>query len=138
MILQLLKKVSGSTSCIEENDSFTYNKDFTTTYSSIRMKPVFLNIQIDYQITEERKVNGEATTMINLSKEFVNTYVHTGRKLPLGGREDMNVAVQLKEVPETVKQFPKGGIGSSERGQVTIPAHNTLKAAGPCPSYLKK
>ena len=79
----------------------------------------------------------EATTMINISKEFVNTYVHTGRKLPLGGREDMNVAVQLKEVPESVKQFPKGGIGSSERGQVTIPAHNTLKVAGPCPSYLK-
>ena len=80
----------------------------------------------------------EATTMINISKEFVNTYVHTGRKLPLGGREDMSVAVQLKEVPESVKQFPKGGIGSSERGQVTIPAHNTLKVTGPCPSYLKK
>ena len=79
----------------------------------------------------------EATTLINISKEFVNTYVHTGRKLPLGAREDMNVAVQLKEVPESVKQFPKGGIGSSERGQVTIPAHNTLKVAGPCPSYLK-
>lgn len=70
MILQLLKKVSGSTSCIEENDSFTYNKDFTTTYSSIRMKPVFLNIQIDYQITEERKVNGEATTMIKYMDSY--------------------------------------------------------------------
>ena len=80
----------------------------------------------------------EAVTMINLSKEFVNTYVHTGRKLPLGAREDMSVALQLKEVPESVKQFPKGGIGSSERGQVTIPAHNTLKVAGPCPTYLKK
>ena len=80
----------------------------------------------------------EANTLINISKEFVNTYVRTGRKLPLGAREDMNVSVQLKEVPEAVKQFPKGGIGSSERGQVTIPAHNTLKATGPCPSYLKK
>ena len=80
----------------------------------------------------------EANTLINISKEFVNTYVRTGRKFPLGAREDMNVSVQLKEVPEAVKQFPKGGIGSSERGQVTIPAHNTLKATGPCPSYLKK
>ena len=53
----------------------------------------------------------EATTMINLSKEFVNTYVHTGRKLPLGGREDMNVAVQLKEVPELVKMAPIFNMG---------------------------
>ena len=80
----------------------------------------------------------EANTLINVSKEFINTYAHTGRKLPLGGREDMNVTIQLKEVPESVKQFPKGGIGSSERGQVTIPAHNTLKVSGPCPEYLKK
>ena len=80
----------------------------------------------------------EANTLINISKEFVNTYAHTGRKLPLGAREDMNVTVQLKEVQESVKQFPKGGIGSSERGQVTIPAHNTLKVSGPCPVYLKK
>ena len=80
----------------------------------------------------------EASTLINVSKEFINTYAHTGRKLPLGGREDMNVTIQLKEVPESVKQFPKGGIGSSERGQVTIPAHNTLKVSGPCPVYLKK
>ena len=79
----------------------------------------------------------EATTMINISKEFINTYAHTGRKLPLGAREDMSVAIQLKEVPQSVKQFPKGGIGSTERGQVTIPAHNTLKVSGPCPSYLK-
>ena len=29
----------------------------------------------------------EATTMVNVSKEFVNTYISTGRKLPFGGRE---------------------------------------------------
>ena len=31
--------------------------------------------------------NQEATIMVGLSKEFINTYIETGRKLPLGGRE---------------------------------------------------
>ena len=29
--------------------------------------------------------NQEANAMIGLSKEFINTYLNTGRKLPLGG-----------------------------------------------------
>lgn len=70
MILQLLKKVSGSTSCIEENDSFTYNKDFTTSHSCIRMKPVYFNSLLDNQITEERKVNGEATSVIKYMDSY--------------------------------------------------------------------
>lgn len=80
----------------------------------------------------------EATGMVNISKEFVNTYVKTGRKLALGGREDMNVSLSLKEVEASTKQFPKNGVGSTERGSVEVPAHCTIKTSGPCPVWLKK
>lgn len=80
----------------------------------------------------------ESTSMVNISKEFVNTYVGTGRKLPLGGRENMNASISVKHVPETKKQFPVGGIGSKERGEVIIPSHDSLKVTAPCPSWKKK
>lgn len=80
----------------------------------------------------------EAQTMVNLSKEFINTYVETGRKLPLGGRENMNVSLSIKEVDKSVKQLPKTGIGSSTKDSVVIPAHKSIKSSGPCPSWLKK
>ena len=38
----------------------------------------------------------EATIMVGLSKEFINTYMDTGRKLPLGGREKSNVSIAKK------------------------------------------
>ena len=47
----------------------------------------------------------EAVTMINLSKEFVNTYVHTGRKLPLGGREKSDCKLIIKENKDAQKKY---------------------------------
>lgn len=79
----------------------------------------------------------ESTTMVNLSKEFVNTYVGTGRKLPLGGRENMNASLSISHVEAKTKQYPVGGFGSKDRGEVEIPAHDRLKAAAPCPVWKK-
>ena len=41
--------------------------------------------------------------MINISKQFIHTYLETGRKLPLGGREKSNISLVNKTIPETVK-----------------------------------
>lgn len=79
----------------------------------------------------------EATSMVNISKEFVNTYLQTGRKLPFGGRENMSASLLIKHVDESKKQFPIGGIGSKERGEVTIPAHDSVKVTAPCPIWVK-
>ena len=35
----------------------------------------------------------EAQSMINISKEYVNVYIQTGRKLPLGGRETSDITL---------------------------------------------
>lgn len=85
----------------------------------------------------------DAETMVNISKEFVSTYVQTGRKLPLGGRETSDVSLSLKHVPETVRSYPKK-VGVNEDGSdryskapTKVGAHDSLRVHAPCPSWIK-
>jgi hypothetical protein len=87
----------------------------------------------------------EATTMINISKEFVNTYVETGRKLPLGGRADSDISIAKKVKEAKANTYPKK-VGVNADGtdkyetvtEGTIPAHGSLKVYSPAPSWLIK
>lgn len=85
----------------------------------------------------------DAETMVNVSKQFIDTFVHTGRKLPIGGREESNVSLSLKSVPTTTRVFNKK-VGVNEDGSnryvgtpVTIPAHEGIRVHAPCPSWVK-
>lgn len=86
----------------------------------------------------------DAVIMVGISKEFVNTYLETGRKLPLGGRESSDISIQKKVKEETVSSFPvKTGVNSDgtdkyehTQGRV-IPAHGSLKVSSPCPPWVK-
>ena len=90
-----------------------------------------------YQFTK-----ADANTMIGISKEFVNTYIQTGRKLPLGGRETSNVSLEYKPVEARTSGFPKKiGIDAEGRPIYTIeptmiPAHDGIKASSPCPAWI--
>ena len=85
----------------------------------------------------------EAEAMVGISKEFVHTYLHTGRKLPLGGHEKSNISFSLKEVPETIRSCPhKVGVnddGSSRysRKPTTVKAHESVRTYAPCPDWVK-
>lgn len=77
----------------------------------------------------------DAQAMVNLSKEFVNTYLHTGRKLPLGGRINSNIELMWKDVAERTAGIPsKDG---RARTETFVPAHGGIKASNPCPSWVK-
>lgn len=86
---------------------------------------------------------GEADAMVNISKEFVNTFLQTGRKLPLGGRATSDISLIQKTVPETTRSCPRrvgvdnSGAGQYSRVPTKIPAHDTLRVHGPCPSWVK-
>jgi hypothetical protein len=91
----------------------------------------------DYQFTKS-----DAATFIGISKEFINTYVQTGRKLPLGGRETSNVSLEYRDIEAHESGFPKK-IGVDANGKdiykitdTKIPAHSGIKASSPCPSWL--
>jgi len=84
----------------------------------------------------------DAATMVNVSKEFVNTYLDTNRKLLLGGREKSNFSLVGKLVPDTTKTYQKkitssDGIVTWEPGKKHIPEHAGIKAKGSCPVWVK-
>lgn len=91
----------------------------------------------NYQFTK-----ADASTMVGLSKEFINTYVQTGRKLPLGGRQNSDVSLELKVIEEKSSGFPKK-MGVDAQGKpiykietTKVPEHDGIKASSPCPSWI--
>lgn len=86
--------------------------------------------------------NSDAVTLVNLSKEFVHTYLQTGRKLPFGGREKSNIALSVKDVEESTRLYPKKvGINSDgsdryEKVETKVPAYQAIKSYAPCPRWV--
>ena len=86
----------------------------------------------------------ESEIMVGISKEFINTFVETGRKLPLGGREKSNIALEKRVKEARPNNYPKK-IGVDADGKDIyetvndgmIPSHNTLKVHAGCPDWLK-
>lgn len=82
---------------------------------------------------------GESANMVNISKEFINTYLGTGRKLSLGKRAESDISLTPKDVPTCVRTYPKKvGEGQYVKGEVEVPAHKSIKVTAPCPVWLKK
>lgn len=124
----------------------TYNpaKDFRGMLSGIVANTTKISKDEAASLVNAHEVTkSEASTMVNVSKEFVNTYLRTGRKLPFGGREKSNISISGKELPETTKTYPKkvgvneDGTDRYEPGVRKVPAHVTAKLYGPCPDWVK-
>lgn len=85
-----------------------------------------------------------AQTMINFSKEYVNTYVETGRKLPLGGRSKSNVQLAIKTKEAKLNSFPTATSVDANGNKVYThgigkmsPEHNTIKVYNGSLPWLK-
>lgn len=85
----------------------------------------------------------EAEAMIDFSKEYINTYLQTGRKLPLGGRKMSNISIALKHIPGGTRTFPKKvGIDSDGKaiyktGTSYVKPYDSIKVYAPAPSWLE-
>jgi hypothetical protein len=86
----------------------------------------------------------DSKEMINFSKEFIHTYLKTGRKLPLGGREASNISLMLKQVPGGTVSYPVK-VGEDSQGHAIcesktayVGAYETVKVYGPCPVWKKE
>lgn len=85
----------------------------------------------------------EAASMVNISKEFVNTFLKTGRKLPLGSREYSDISLGLKKVEASTRLYPQK-VGVNDDGSdrysktpTTVPAHESIRVYAPCPTWVK-
>lgn len=100
----------------------------TTTHISNKEATELVN---SYEFTK-----ADAAAMVNMSKEFVNTYLQTGRKLPLGGRKNSNIELMWKNIEDRTTEIPIKS-ENGERLNTFIPAHGGIKAFNPCPEWLK-
>ena len=91
----------------------------------------------DYSVSK-----AEATSMVNISKEFINTFLQTGRKLPLGGRADSDISLSSKHIPAKVRSCPhkvgvnEDGTNMYTRNPTTVAAHSSIRVYSPCPSWV--
>ena len=124
----------------------TYNptNDFRSMCASVISNAAKVPIAEATQLMSDYSVRkSEATSMVNISKEFVNTFLKTGRKLPLGAREKSDVSLSLKKVEASTRMYPqKVGVNDDgsdrySKAPTSIPAHESVRVHAPCPSWVK-
>ena len=124
----------------------TYNptEDFRGMAASIISNASKIPMAEATQIVSDYSVRkGEATSMVNISKEFVNTFLQTGRKLPLGARAASDVSLSLKKVESSTRLYPQkvgvndDGTDRYSKTPTTIPAHESIRVHAPCPAWVK-
>ena len=70
-------------------------------------------VEAEPLVNEYEVKKSDAETMVQLSKDFFNSALRTGRKINLGATETSNISIQLKSIPEAHKKFPiKVGVDS--------------------------
>lgn len=124
----------------------TYNPtaDFRTMCASVMANTAKIPMAEATQLMNNYNVRrAEATSMVNISKEFVNTFLKTGRKLPLGPRETSDVSLSLKKIEASTRMYPQK-IGVNDDGSdrfsktpTVVPAHDSIRVHAPCPSWVK-
>ena len=86
----------------------------------------------------------EAKAVVDMSKEFLHTYIHTGRKISLGGRAESDISIGIKEIEPSERPFPKVvGIGDDGkkiygRGVTKVGKYESIKVYSPCPAWIKE
>lgn len=125
-------------------DTYNPTKDFRSMCASIISNAAKIpNAEAEELMSSYNVRKSEASSMVNISKEFVNTFLATGRKLPLGAREKSDVSLSLKKVEASTRLYPqKTGVnddGTDRYSKIptTVPAHETIRVHAPCPSWLK-
>lgn len=95
-------------------------------------------LMADYSVKKS-----EAEAMVDISKEFINTYLQTGRKLPLGAREKSDISLSIKHNPASIRTYPMK-VGVNEDGSdryakqpTSVPAYDSLKVHAACPPWVK-
>ena len=87
----------------------------------------------------------DAKSMIAFSKEFINSYMQTGRKMSLGGREKSDVSFIKRTIPGGTIKSPEI-IGTDENGnpiysntkETKLEEYDSIKVFSPYPQWLKK
>lgn len=125
-------------------DTYSPAEDFRSMCASVLSHAAKVPAAEAAQLMDGYQVSkGEATSMVGISKEFVNTFLKTGRKLPLGPREKSDVSLSLKQVEQSTRMYPQkvgvndDGTDRYSKNATSIPAHESVRVHAPCPAWVK-
>lgn len=122
------------------NPAQSFRRAISSSISHITGMP---RIETDRLVKNYEFTQAEATEILNFSKEFINTYLQTGRKLPLGGREKSNVSLKLKQIEAGFVSYPikvgedAEGKPICETKKTYVGEYETVKVYGPWPQWCK-
>ena len=125
---------------IGEISKFNPSKTLRETLSNIIHSTIHISKEESDILMKQYEFNNkEAENLLNISKEFIHTYLETGNKLSLGCREKSDISFYKKTVESyhiscTVLQPD----GSYIRKGTIIPTYETIKVDNKCPSGIKK
>lgn len=127
-----------------KESSFNPSTELRNVISSVMSSAAKISIAESKSLMKDYDFKrSEAEGLLTFSKEFVNTYLHSGRKLTLGGREKSNVSIALKEVPSGNRTYPKC-VGFDKKGKkiyitgtTYIPGYESIKVFAPSPEWVK-
>jgi len=77
----------------------------------------------------------DANSMVQVSKDFINTTLDCGKRISLGDLPTRKVSLETKTVAERERECIKPQ--TKEKITVKTPEYNTVKAIGKCPDWLK-
>ena len=126
-------------------DTYCPSEEVRGTFSNILKETTGISADEATRVMDNYEFkNADAKTAVNLSKQFIYTYLETGRKLPLGGRDKINASLTGKVIPEGMVKYPmktgkfdKDGKEICEIKEKHIDSYSTIKVTGPCPSWVK-
>lgn len=102
------------------------------------------NAEAEELVNDYEFKKSDAVTMIDFSKDFINTALSTGRKIPLGATATSNISISQKTVDAKTRHYPKrvgvneDGTPRCETAEAIVPAHDSIRVFSPCPPYIGK
>lgn len=127
------------------SDTYCPAKKFKSMIGNIMSETTGMSRLESRQIMDSYEFgNSTAKDMISLSKEFIHTYLNSGRKLPLGGTKDSNSSLVKKSYPGGIIKSPvkvkeENGKPIYENSKETvIEPYSGIKVSNPYPVWLKK
>lgn len=126
-----------------KEEEYCPSKAFRTMCASVMSSAAKIPMAEAEHLMESHEFKrSEAEAMIDFSKEYINTYLQTGRKLPLGGRKNSNISIALKHIPGGTRTFPKkvgidaDGKAIYKTGTSYVKPYDSIKVYAPAPSWL--
>ena len=101
------------------------------------------NAEAEHLVDDYEFKKSDAVVMIDFSKDYLNTALRTGRKIPLGATATSNISISRKEVEAKTRHYPKrvgvneDGTPRCETAEAVVPAHESIRVYSPCPPYVK-